>query len=266
LTKQPRLEVVTRSPPRESANPHPIVFVHGAFAAAWCWDDHFAPYFSERGYRSYALSLRGHGRSAGREALAISSISDYVADLGAVVFGLDALPIMIGHSMGGHIVERYLSEHSAAAAVLMSSIPEYGLLPEAFSLVLKDFALFQQINLALYRDRGLLNWEYLRRALFSDDLPAPMVARHLARLQQESERAIFDMSWPGLARLNGAIPLLVLGAENDLLFPSSAAHGLARRHRGEVDIVPRMTHAMMLDTRWRVAADRILQWLAGIGL
>lgn len=265
MTKQPRLEVITRAP-REKANPHPIVFVHGAFVAAWCWDEHFAPYFCERGYRSHALSLRGHGRSGGREALPITSMSDYVADLGAVVSNLDAPPILIGHSMGGHVVERYASEHCIAAAVLMSSIPEYGLMPGAFSLLLKDFAFFQQINLALYRNGGLSNWEYARRSLFSDDLPAYAVARHLARMQPESERAIYDMWWPGLARPNGAIPTLVLGAENDVFFPASAAHGLARRHGGEVDIVPRMAHAMMLDTRWRIAADRILQWLAGIRL
>jgi pimeloyl-ACP methyl ester carboxylesterase len=262
---RPRLEVITR-PGREKAKPHAIVFVHGAFAAAWCWQDHFAPYFSERGYHSHALSLRGHGRSEGREALPSASINDYVADVGAVIAALDAPPILIGHSMGGHVVERYLLEHRVAAAVLMSSIPEYGVLPGALSLVLKDFALFQEINRALYRDRRFLSWERMRWALFSDDLPLYAVARHLARLQPESERAIYDLWLPAWGMSDGATPTLVLGAENDLFFPSSAARGLARRHGGQVDIVPAMAHAMMLDTRWRLAADRILQWLGRIGL
>ncbi|MFS8016801.1 putative alpha/Beta hydrolase [Helianthus anomalus] len=35
----------------------PLVFVHGSFHAAWCWSEHWLPFFSENGFDSYALSL-----------------------------------------------------------------------------------------------------------------------------------------------------------------------------------------------------------------
>lgn len=37
----------------------PLVFVHGSYHAAWCWAEHWLPFFSGFGYDCYALSLLG---------------------------------------------------------------------------------------------------------------------------------------------------------------------------------------------------------------
>lgn len=37
----------------------PLVFVHGSYHAAWCWTEHWLPFFSSRGFDCYALSLLG---------------------------------------------------------------------------------------------------------------------------------------------------------------------------------------------------------------
>lgn len=42
----------------KSQNP-PLVFIHGSFHAAWCWAEHWLPYFSQNGYDCYAVSLLG---------------------------------------------------------------------------------------------------------------------------------------------------------------------------------------------------------------
>lgn len=44
--------------PVENLNP-PLVFIHGSFHAAWCWAQHWLPFFSSNGYDCYALSLLG---------------------------------------------------------------------------------------------------------------------------------------------------------------------------------------------------------------
>ncbi len=36
--------------PASPSYPVPLLFVHGAFVAAWCWDDHFLPYFAQHGF------------------------------------------------------------------------------------------------------------------------------------------------------------------------------------------------------------------------
>ena len=51
--------VVEKDPyDRNSENP-PLVFVHGSYHAAWCWAEHWLPFFSAFGFDCYALSLLG---------------------------------------------------------------------------------------------------------------------------------------------------------------------------------------------------------------
>ena len=67
------LEVLTRFPAGEP-RPAPVLFIHGAYTGAWCWEPYFLPYFAAHGYGSTALSLRGHANSEGREGLRWYSI------------------------------------------------------------------------------------------------------------------------------------------------------------------------------------------------
>ena len=54
------LEVISKYP-AGAARPTPLLFVHGAWHGAWCWDEHFLDFFAAHGYAAHALSLRGHG-------------------------------------------------------------------------------------------------------------------------------------------------------------------------------------------------------------
>ena len=57
------LEVIDKGSATDS-HPVPLLFVHGTWHAAWCWDEHFLDFFADKGYRAVALSLRGHGASS----------------------------------------------------------------------------------------------------------------------------------------------------------------------------------------------------------
>ena len=90
------------------AHPVPLLFVHGAWHAAWCWDEYFLNFFADKGYRALALSFRGHGGSSTDKPLRACSVADYVEDISVVADSLPAPPVVIGHSMGGLIVQKYL--------------------------------------------------------------------------------------------------------------------------------------------------------------
>ncbi len=142
------IEVLVSHPPegiprRET----PLLFVHGAFAGAWCWAEHFLPWFAARGYDSYALSLRGHGGSAGHDDLHSFGIQDYVKDLASIVEDFDVPPVLVGHSMGGFVCMRYLEQAEAAGLVLMASVPPTGLTAPALSVALWNPALWRDISL-----------------------------------------------------------------------------------------------------------------------
>ena len=37
----------------------PLVFIHGSYHAAWCWAEHWMPFFASRGFDCYATSILG---------------------------------------------------------------------------------------------------------------------------------------------------------------------------------------------------------------
>jgi pimeloyl-ACP methyl ester carboxylesterase len=258
------IELISHEP--EPAHPVPLLFVHGAFAAAWCWDEYFLPYFAQRGFAAHALSLRGHGGSDGRETLATASIDDYESDVLRIVRHLGGRVVLVGHSLGGMVVQRCLHRVQAAAAVLMASVPPDGLLGSSMLLAARDPALFHEINLIHYASPGFATLQGLQRAVFSERLPEAEAGRHLVRMQPESQRAIIDLSWPQyfFVRSSHGVPVRVLGGGGDAFFPPSMVESTARSHGVSAEILPAMAHAMMLDPDWQLAADRIIDWLAAI--
>ena len=105
-----KLEVVARE--SGGGEPRaPLLFVHGACHGAWCWAEHFLDYFAAHGHSSYAVSLRGHGESDGKDVVQWASVKDYVADVARVADGLPRPPVLIGHSLGGLVVQKYLEHH-----------------------------------------------------------------------------------------------------------------------------------------------------------
>ena len=87
----------------------PMLFVHGAWHAAWCWDEYFLKFIADKGYRALAVSLRGHGGSSTPKPLCSCSVDDYVEDVGVVADKLLRRPVVVGHSMG---VEHFRKHNS----------------------------------------------------------------------------------------------------------------------------------------------------------
>jgi pimeloyl-ACP methyl ester carboxylesterase len=119
------LEVIDKGSSSES-HPAPLLFVHGAWHAAWCWDEHFLDFFADKGYRALAVSLRGHGGSPAQKRMQRCSIADFVTDVESVANSLPTRPVVIGHSMGGFVVQKYLETHDAPAGVLVASVSTRG--------------------------------------------------------------------------------------------------------------------------------------------
>lgn len=261
-TPSPPLEILERRPSGEPSGP-PLLFLHGAHAGAWCWAEYFLPYFADRGYHALAVSLRGHGRSKGRDRLHQYGLAEYVEDLRGVVEGLDCAPVVIGHSMGGMIIQRYLERWGLPGAVLMASVPPTGLGMSTLRLMASDPLLFAQITLWHTGGSRLLNFDVARRAIFSDDLPNSKLIDYGRRMQAESQRAIWEMTWTGLPRLWRVqrCAMLVLGAEKDALFSVGEIKATARTYQADAKVFPGMAHAMMLERHWKRVADAIIRWL-----
>ncbi|MBI2960558.1 MAG: alpha/beta fold hydrolase, partial [Betaproteobacteria bacterium] len=177
--------------PAASAYP-PLLFVHGAFAGAWCWSEHFMPYFAQAGFRCYAVSLRGHGASHGREGLALHSVANYADDLEEVIAHIGAAPVVIGHSMGGFVAQKYLERAALPGAVLLASVPPQGLLNASLNLALLRPKLFSELNGLISEGRASL--EAMRESLFAGPVALDRLTLYYRLMQPESPRAIWDMT------------------------------------------------------------------------
>jgi pimeloyl-ACP methyl ester carboxylesterase len=261
-----QIEVITQEPD-STPRPTALLFVHGMWHAAWCWAEHFMPYFAQHGYTSYALSLRGHGASEGRERLRWTSLAEYVADVAQVVGQIEKPPVLIGHSMGGMIVQKYLESHQAPAAVLMGSIPTNGLLDATLRFTRRHPLLFLKANLTMSLIHVVSTPALVREGLFSADLPQEKVEDYAARLQDESYRAYIDAMVLNLPRPKRVeTPMLVLGASDDAFFSPASVERTGRAYHTQAEIFPDMAHNLMLESGWQAVADRILGWLGDRGL
>jgi pimeloyl-ACP methyl ester carboxylesterase len=255
------LEVLSKKSTPAKRHPTPLLFVHGAYTGAWCWAENFLGFFAAAGYDSHAVSLSGHGASRGRHNLDSLSILDYVNDVYEVAEKFAVQPVLIGHSMGGFVVQKYLEQHAAAAAVLMCSVPPQGLMASAVSMMFSKPSLMNDLNSMMGGSGASI--ETLRDALFAQPVAVDDLARFSQLTQRESHRAIWDMTLfnlPHPSRLRD-MPVLVQGAEFDHLIPSSLVEMTARSLNTEATIFPGMGHGLMLERDWKKPAQQILDWL-----
>lgn len=246
------------------AHPVPLLFVHGGCHAAWCWDDHFLDYFAARGFRAVAVSWRAHGASTSDKPLRKCSVADYVADVHTAADDLGGEPIVVGHSLGGFVVQRYLESHRAPAAVLMASLPPKRVLRVATRVWLRHPWIALRAN--TIGETHEIFTRLPRELLFCKHTPESIVESCAARCEPESLHLYFDSVFrlPRPERVTA--PMLVLGGEDDGTITKDEVRATARAYGAQGQLFPRMGHNMMLEPGWPDVADRICEWLGDRGL
>lgn len=256
------LEVISVEPEvRRYATP--LLFVHGAYVAAWCWEENFLPYFAKQGFSAHAISLRGHGNSEGGLSLHSHTIRDYVEDLAWAVDQLDAPPVLMGHSMGGMVVQKYLEENKVPGAVLLNTIPHSGVGMAAFEIAMRAPFSYVQMYLAQNWGTQFSTSSFSRDMLFSKDTSESSLQRYQNLFQAESQAAIMDMSGMDLPLPHKVrdVPMLFLGSEGDQLFSCNMVQKTAQCYGEDAVFFPESGHMLMLDAQWKQAADHIVDWM-----
>ena len=241
-----------------------VLLVHGICLGAWVWEDNFLPYFAGHGFPTYALSLRGHGNSDGKERIGSWRLRDFSDDLDWAVREIGGNVVIIAHSMGGGVAQYYLRRgRRAAGVVLMASVPPHGLLRASLSLYNRNPMLWDELYKARTGRFGDFDIAAIERSLFSEPISRQNRNQLLHRLGAPAVQASMElMGWPPLAPFPWWVPpIMIVGAERDDLVPltdtflSSAYYGVVPQ------IIPGVSHAIMLEPQWEQAAERILYWL-----
>jgi pimeloyl-ACP methyl ester carboxylesterase len=262
------LEIIDRGQ-NSTEHPHPVVLIHGAWHGAWCWEGTFLDFFAARGFRVVAVSLRGHGSSAlGGTPLWRTSIADYLADVVSIVEKLPAAPILIGHSMGGFVVQKYLERRHAPAGVLLAPTPPRGQL-RSLARLAREHPL-RSLHFGVTGDPAHLygSIAQARALFFGDQASDALVGAVVARLITDSARVIqYDMVLGDLVDPSAVVnPVLVLAGEKDRIYRPDEARRTARAYDTDARIFEGMGHELMLEPGWAHVAGAIEAWLADHGL
>ena len=163
--------------------------------------------------------------------------------------------------MGGFAVQKYLERATAPGIVLMASVPPQGLASASIALAFSNPGLFADVNSMMHH--GRVSLATLQHALFASPVAEDKLQAYYRQMQPESQRAMWDMTFFNLPQLRRerCPPMLVLGAERDILVPPAQAEQAARYYGTEAEIFPGMGHLMMLEADWQKVADRIIEWV-----
>lgn len=248
------LELLSAGPANEDADKPPLLFVHGLGHGAWCWERWLAA-SAEAGHQAHAVSLRGHGGSPG--SLRTARMAQYVEDVIATAASLPRRPVLVGHSMGGLVVQRALARYPAHAGVLVATVPAHPAVGSLLSIARQHPTDALRIMLG-----GSLS---LRPEYLFSQLP-PAEAQAIAdRCGPESPLAQYQLLLhkPSPAP-RGGTRVLVLATPDDRLVPIADVRRTARRYGADLHEFPGMGHDLMLDADWRAPLETMLSWLEAV--
>lgn len=238
---------------------HPLLCIHGAACGAWVWRD-MLEWFAGEGIAACALSLRGHGSSDGFDRLDEYGVMDYVEDVRQIVSAMEE-PILLGHSMGGLVVQKLLESWEGPGAILLASSPVGGMARDGLRMYARwpvrfTSALVRRSILEIYGTKASTHW-----LLFSSTTDPTLVEEAQRLLGEESWRAILDMA--GRVRPNPknvSTPILVLaGSEDNMVSPSSNRR-TAEAYAAEIRFFDHCGHMMMLESCWPLIAKAVGSW------
>jgi pimeloyl-ACP methyl ester carboxylesterase len=243
--------------PKERKYKTPLLFQHGAWHGAWCWDL-WMNYFASLGYEAHAISLPGHGNSSlNKGHINFYTLKDYVDILAGEIEKVSPKPVVIGHSLGGAILQRYLENHQLPGAVLLATLPSSGMFQMMVRFTRRHplDALIQILTLNLSFKAPEIAQELFLNPKTKIDVPA--FHKRLVRESLGPQRLMYP-----LTKVNAEkTPVLVVGAENDIIFSIAEQESTAKKYNGKCVIIKNQAHNLMMESAWQETADVINAWL-----
>ncbi|XP_061977207.1 uncharacterized protein LOC133698336 isoform X3 [Populus nigra] len=257
-----------RSPGNSEKNP-PLVFVHGSYHAAWCWAEHWLPFFSGFGFDSYAVSLLGQGESDAPASPVAGSLQTHAGDVADFIQKkLTFPPVLLGHSFGGLIIQCYIANirnkqtlekkmlyPDLAGAVLVCSVPPSGNSGLVWRyLFSKPVAAFK-VTRSLAAKAFQTDLSLCKETFFTSTMEDHLVKRYQALMKESSRMPLFDLrklnsSLPVPSVLKSSIEVLVLGANDDFIVDTEGLNETGRFYGVSPICVEGVAHDMMLDCSW----------------
>ncbi|MEA2322922.1 MAG: hypothetical protein QOD81_2772 [Solirubrobacteraceae bacterium] len=252
----------------------PVVFVHGLWLLPSSWD-RWATLFEEAGYTALTPGWPDDPETvaeanANPEVFADKTVGQVADHFDEVIGGLNAKPVVIGHSFGGLLAQILAGRGLASVTVAIDPAPFRGVLPLPISALRSARPV---LGNPANRHRAVpLTYDQFRygfaNAVSEDEAKelyerfavpasgAPIFQAATANLNPWTEAKV-DSENPDRG------PLLLISGEKDNTVPWAIAHASYKkqeRNDGLTEIVemPNRGHALTIDSGWREVAETAL--------
>lgn len=263
--------------------PRPLaVFIHGLWLHADSWKP-WVELFRVAGYDAMNPGWPGYASTvdetrAHADRVANHGTAEVTEHYARIIRSLDSKPIVIGHSLGGLIVQKLLGMGFASAGVAIDSVQMRGVL--SMSLVQLKTLLPVLGNPANYKRAVFQTREQFHRDFANAVSEEESNALHAKYLVPGPGRPVFEaalanLNWKTAARVDthrpDRGPLLLIGGGRDAVVPeviSRAEYKLYRKAPGRTDykVFDDRGHSLVIDHGWKEIAETVLGWLSSKGL
>ncbi|TMM17124.1 MAG: alpha/beta hydrolase [Actinobacteria bacterium] len=262
--------------PDHQTSPDTIVLIHGLWMTPLSWE-HWIDRYSARGYRVLAPAWPGmdvdiEQLRADTSAIDHLGIEEIVDHYGEIIRGLDAPPIIMGHSFGGAFTEVLLDRGLGAAGVGIDAAGVKGITKLPFSELRSGFPILK--NPANVHHAVPLTFEEFHYAFtntMGEDEARPVYERYAVpgpgRVLFQGAFANFNPRTPLQVdfRKDDRAPLLLIAGGSDHTVPAVVDESMAKHYDKSKAITdykefPGRSHFTVGEDGWEEVADYALDW------
>ena len=249
-----------------------VVFITGAFVTNQCWDD-WKTYFEEQGYATIAPSWPHKTGSAEEQrnrhpdpSIASNRLGELTDHYAGIVGQLPAKPILVGHSIGGLIVQLLLQRGLGRSGVAIHSVAPQGVFTFKWSFLkagwgaLGFFSSTTRPYLMSFEE-----WKYA----FTNGMSCEEQKGSYYRLAIPESKMIVRDTITKAAKINfdnPHAPLLFVSGTADHTIPASLNYSNFKKYRNSNSITEYQeftgrNHFVLGQPTWKENADYILEWI-----
>ncbi len=249
-----------------------ILFITGAFIGNDCWNE-WRIYFESKGYTTLAPpwshkdasseTLRNSHPNREIASNRLSALADYYSE---IVKQLPEKPILIGHSIGGLIVQLLLQQGLGTAGVAIHSVPPQGIFTFKFSFLkagwgaLGFFTSTKKSYLMSFKE-----WQYG----FTNGMSYEQQQESYYKLVIPESKLIVRDTITKAAKVNFGnphAPLLFISGSEDHTIPASLNYSNYKKYKRSNSVTDYHefaghTHFVLGQPDWKKTADYVLGWI-----
>lgn len=259
-------------------NKYSLLFIHGSNAGSWVFEENWLNYFSENGYNSYAINMRGSNITGTINNKSFVTITEHVEDLKYIIdyFSHKNL-ILLGHSYGGLVMTKLFENKDyrdkIKGVIWMDSLPPSGISKLSFRFLFKN-KLRKSLKLLVKIIYGDIFTNVGRNQLLFYDMctSRKVVYEYMEKLKNDSfiKLDIMDLKdnlpikrkFYGFNQWNNDTKKLVISSIDDYLIDNWSLKETANLvNAPKPYYFHGPGHNIMLGSRWREGADVILEYL-----